>query len=263
MNQEHERSQSVTSVEQQRRDDYESNGYLVMVDLLPANVIEQAQLRLKLIAAGECAGFPDDQIELEPGSDRSWKSVRKINRCTEYDRPLMNLAVSQPILDIVSDLLGPDIKLFGSQCFMKPPGGVEKPFHQDSAYFPIDPPNLVTCWIALDDVTIENGCVWVIPGSHRGEIHEHSLPWQVGDRIDQQVPPELIDQSRESPLVMRSGSCSFHHSKLLHRSGPNRTSTHRRGLAVHYMSARSRWTDSSQQQPDFPLAQGRRYEGCV
>jgi len=137
-------------------------------------------------------------------------------------------------------LIGGDIKLFGSQCFMKPPGGIEKPYHQDSTYFAIQPRSLVTCWIALDNVNLENGCMWVIPGSHQGELHDHSQPWDLGGRIDMQVPMEKIDRSRETPITLSAGGCSFHHSMLLHRSGPNQTESHRRGLAIHYMSSQSR-----------------------
>jgi phytanoyl-CoA hydroxylase len=160
-------------------------------------------------------------------------------------------------------LIDGDIKLFGSQCFMKPPGGIEKPYHQDSAYFTIKPMSLVTCWIALDDVTVENGCMWVIPGSHRGELYDHSQPWNVGGRIDMQVPGEKIDRSCETPITMSAGSCSFHHSMLLHRSGPNQTEGHRRGLAIHYMSSQSRWTHPTMPQPPYPLLRGREYRDCV
>jgi ectoine hydroxylase-related dioxygenase (phytanoyl-CoA dioxygenase family) len=146
---------------------------------------------------------------------------------------------------------------------MKPPGGVEKPYHQDSAYFTIEPLSLVTCWIALDDVTIENGCMWVIPGSHRGELFDHSQEWDVGGRKDMQVPDKHLELSREKPIKLRSGSCSFHHSVLLHRSGPNQTNTSRRGLAIHYMSSRSRWTHPSLPQPEYPLLRGREYADCV
>ena len=159
-------------------------------------------------------------------------AIRKINRCAECDEVFLALATNSRILDIVESLIGPDIKLFGSQCFMKPPGGIEKPYHQDSAYFSIEPRDLVTCWTALDDATIANGCLWVIPGSHRIGLLDHDQPWNVGDRVDMQVRDEQIDYSREVPNELKAGNCSFHHSMLLHRSGPNKTQTSRtrRGL---------------------------------
>ena len=85
----------------------------------------------------------------------------------------------------------------------------------------------------------------------------------VGDRQDQKVPDAEIDLDREKPILLKAGDCSFHHSLLLHRSGPNQTDTRRRGLATHYMSARSRWTGAPEDQPDYPLLKGRAYPDCV
>lgn len=243
---------------------YERDGFVVARELLATADVERILNRIVAIASGRVSSFPKENIELEPRPDTAGNPVaRKINQCVEHDTVFMELARDSRILDLVESLIGPDIKLYGSQCFMKPPGGVEKPYHQDSAYFTIEPRNLVTCWIALDDVTVENGCLWVIPGSHRGELFDHSQPWQVGDRVDMQIPDDLIDRTSETAVVMPAGSCSFHHSVLMHRSGPNQTHIHRRGLAIHYMSAHSRWTHTSKPKPNFPLLRGREYDGCV
>jgi phytanoyl-CoA hydroxylase len=248
-----------------RSDQYQREGFTVVEGLLPAELIESLRNRITDIGGGRVPEFPAGDIDFEPGDNgHEWSSaVRKINRCAENDTVFRNAASNFRILDIVESLIGGDIKLFGSQCFMKPPGGIEKPYHQDSAYFTIEPMSLVTCWIALDDVTVENGCMWVIPGSHRGELYDHSQPWDVGGRVDMQVPDDKIDRSCETPITMSAGSCSFHHSMLLHRSGPNQTEGHRRGLAVHYMSSQSRWTNPTVRQPRYPLLRGRKYPECV
>lgn len=245
--------------------EYQRQGFLVVEDLLPTDVIKSLRARITDIGERRVPDFPGEDIEFEPGENgNEWSSsVRKINRCAENDAVFMAAARDIRILDIAESLIGVDIKLFGSQCFMKPPGGIEKPYHQDSAYFTIEPLSLVTCWIALDDVTEENGCMWVIPGSHHGELHDHSQPWDLGGRIDMQVPDEKIDRSRETPITLSAGSCSFHHSMLLHRSGPNESESHRRGLAVHYMSSQSRWTHPHMPQPTYPLLRGREYPNCV
>lgn len=244
-------------------DRYAAHGFVVASGLFDRAQVEDLRGRIGKIAAGQVSDFPEANLEYEPFADRSAATVRKVNRCVEFDPVLKELACGNSVLDIVESLIGPDIKLFGSQCFMKPPGGVAKPYHQDSAYFSIDPPALVTCWIALDDVTIENGCVWCIPGSHQGPLHDHSQAWDLGDRVDKQVPDNQIAIERETPITMTAGSCSFHHSMLLHRSGPNQTGQPRRGLAVHFMSAQSRWTNPAQPAPSYPLLRGREYENCV
>lgn len=252
------------SVEVKLKADYERDGFVIMKDLLSMTDVETIRSRIMDIAAGRVAGFPSACIELEPEPDEAGRPVaRKINQCAEHDDVFMSLAKDRRIVDVVESLIGPDIKLFGSQCFMKPPGGVQKPYHQDSAYFTIEPLSLVTCWIALDDVTVENGCMWVIPGSHTDGIYDHSQPWEVAGRTDMQIPDASIDISREVPITLSAGSCSFHHSVLLHRSGPNQTESHRRGLAVHYMSAASKWTHPTRPKPDYYLLRGQEHEGCV
>lgn len=251
---------SRTKVEAYRRD-----GYMVVEDMLTADQLQKTRDHIKAIAEGQVP-FPESKVEYEPGAQQKGRSVdtlRKINEGAQHDSFYKEYVRHPGILEVVTALLGPDIKLFGDQTFMKPPGGVEKPYHQDSAYFKIEPTDLVTAWMALDDVTLENGCLWVVPGSHDQGIRSHSEKWVVGDRTDMKVPDDAVEFAREVPIVLRAGSCSFHHSVLLHRSGPNRTLHRRRGLAVHYMSARSRWTGPIDDKPKYMLLQGTSHPGCV
>ena len=242
---------------------YEEEGYFVVEDFLTQQELQRLRQRTIDIAEGR-VGFPVENIELEPGAvQQNAETVRKINGCAENDPVFLAHAQNERILDLVEALIGSDVKLFGSQTFMKPPGGVEKPYHQDSAYFFIEPMALVTCWVALDDVTLENGCMWVVPGSHRLGVLDHSQAWQVGDRVDKRVPESAFAGHTEVPITMKAGSCSFHHSLILHKSNANHTQHPRRGAAVHYMSARSRWTHPSLPKPDYKVLRGREYPGCV
>ena len=244
---------------------YRRDGFTVVEDILTADELRRTREHIEGIAEGRIP-FPEAGLEYEPGArdkGRSLDTLRKINGAAPHDPFFLAFARHPGLLQVATALLGPDVKLFGDQTFMKPPGGVEKPYHQDSAYFTIEPTDLVTAWVALDEVTLENGCLWVIPGSHRQGIRDHSQAWVVGDRTDKQVPDEAIDLAREVPVTLSAGSASFHHSVLLHRSGPNRTPHRRRGLAVHYMSARSRWTGPPEEKPDYPLLHGASHPGCV
>ena len=244
---------------------YQKDGFVTVEELLSHSELETLRQRMDMISEGRVSTFPSEMIEFEPAAagTSARPPVRKINQCVERDEVFMSHAMNPRILDIVESLIGPDIKLFGSQCFMKPPGGIAKPYHQDSAYFTIEPRELVTCWTALDDATIDNGCLWVVPGSHQIGLLDHNQPWHVGDRVDMQVRDEQIDYTREVSNELTAGSCSFHHSMLLHRSGPNQTENPRRGLAVHYMSSRSRWTHPAIPLPSYPLLRGREYPDCV
>jgi phytanoyl-CoA hydroxylase len=189
--------------------------------------------------------------------------LRKINRGANIDPVLGAHSRRESTLDCVESLLGPDIKFFSDQFFIKPPGGIEKTYHQDSPYFTIEPMALVTAWAALDDATVTNGCLYIVPGSHRNGALDHSEAWLVGDRTNMRIPDREIDRSKEHPVLLKAGDVSFHHSLILHRSGPNTSSQFRRGYAVHYMSARSRWTGDPAEKPGYPLLRGKEFEHCV
>lgn len=239
--------------------EFEAEGFLVVDDLLSPSEVDELKEHTEQIADGHLP-FPQEFLEWEPGTaneNRCMMTLRKINSCANHDPFFVDHAAKPAILDVIESLLGPDIKLFGDQAFIKPPGGTEKTYHQDSAYFAIEPKAIITCWAALDDVTEENGCLWVIPGSHKVGIVDHSQEWMIGDRKDMMVPDDKLDRDREVPITMKAGSCSFHHSVLLHRSGPNNTETHRRGLATHYMSSHSQWVGDPAQKLHYPLLRGQ------
>ncbi len=244
---------------------FREKGYIVVEDLLSGDEVGLLRQRVADIAAGR-TDFPVEKIEYEPGISAQTPPIdrlRKLNECARQDQVFLNHARHPAILDVAESLLGPDLKLFGDQMFLKPPGGMEKTYHQDSLYFKIEPMALVSSWVAMDDVTLENGCLWVVPGSHKSGPLDHSEVWMVGERRDMTIPETAFDRGSEEPIVMKAGSCSFHHSLLLHRSGANETTQRRRGLATHYMSARSRWTGAPQDKPDYLLLRGHEYEGCV
>ena len=235
---------------------YNQDGYLIVENVLSATELDEIRKRTEQIAVGK-VDFPRDRLEYEPtaeGDELSLKHIRKINGAADID-PVFG-ARHSGILDIVESLIGSGIKLFGDQFFIKPPGGIEKTYHQDSPYFKIEPMALVTAWAALDDVTFENGCMYVVPGSHHNGPLDHSEPWMVGDRQDMKIPDSAIDRNKEQSITMKAGGCSFHHSLILHRSGPNMTSQFRRGYATHYMRADSRWTGPPEDEPDYPLLRG-------
>ncbi len=254
----------MAALQQAQIDQYHRDGYTVLENALDAEEIATLRARVEGIAAGDLP-FPEASIEFAPNAprERHIDNLRKINGPADHDAFFVQHASKKHLLDAASALLGPDIKLFGDQLFVKGPGGMEKTYHQDSAYFHIEPMALATAWVALDDVTLENGCLWVVPGSHVGGVKDHSEAWMVGDREDKKVPDSEIDREREQPILLKAGDCSFHHSLVLHRSGPNNTEGRRRGLATHYMSARSRWTAAPADKPDYPLLRGRTYPDCV
>jgi len=251
-------------ITQELVDRYAEDGCIIVESLFSKEEIDLLGRHIEDVCSGKI-DFPDQELEWEPGMERvrDMRQLRKLHNGVLLDEVFRSFAADRRILDVAEALIGPDIKLFGDQLFIKPPGGIEKTYHQDSPYFKIEPMALVSGWIAVDDVIEENGCVRVITGSHKLGPQPHSDVWKVGERNDMKIPDRLIDRGRERLLVMKAGSVSFHHSLLMHASGPNRSASFRRGYAFHYMSAKSRWTGDAAKKPEYLLLRGREYAGCV
>ncbi len=134
---------------------------------------------------------------------------------------------------VVAGLLGPDIDCFQSQFIFKNPGVIGQPWHQDSYYFRFDRQQQVGGWVALSRATLENGCLWVLPGSHKGPIHEH-----VPDRrpAANRAYTEIVseDDSARVPALMEPGDVLFFHSYLMHMSTDNVADERRAAMVYHY-----------------------------
>ncbi|MCW5624647.1 MAG: phytanoyl-CoA dioxygenase family protein [Burkholderiales bacterium] len=147
------------------------------------------------------------------------------------------------ILDLVQDILGPDLILWGSQVFCKPAKtGREVPWHQDGEYWPIRPLATCSAWIALDDVDPQNGCMRYIPGSHgAGSIHPHREAMREDRALGFELEPTAFDETRSADDCLEAGQFSLHDVFLIHGSLHNRSDRRRAGFVVRYMPATSRY----------------------
>jgi len=143
---------------------------------------------------------------------------------------------NERILDVVEDLIGPNILAFASRFWIK--GAQDGSFvswHQDSAYFGLDPHELVTVWLAITDSTPDMGCMKVIPGSHRGAAYEHEETFAEDNLLARGQVIRGIDDSNAMYLPLKQGQFSCHHERILHASDPNDTDTTRIGLALFFI----------------------------
>jgi ectoine hydroxylase-related dioxygenase (phytanoyl-CoA dioxygenase family) len=170
------------------------------------------------------------------------------------------LARAPAILDMVEQVIGPDIILWGCQVFCKPAtDGMEVPWHQDGHYWPIRPLATCTVWVALDDSTVENGCMRVIPGSHRGRrLYEHFRDDRDGLTLNRAIAAGQFDERTAADVALRAGEMSLHDIYLIHGSRPNRSTRRRAGVAIRYLPATSHFdrqryatSDSSGYTVDF------------
>jgi ectoine hydroxylase-related dioxygenase (phytanoyl-CoA dioxygenase family) len=170
-----------------------------------------------------------------------------------------DLALTPRLLDFAEALLGPDIVVWGSIILRKPPrhpGHV--PWHQDAAYPGRGAAPSVSAWIALTDSTAENGCMRVLPGSHRALL-PHTLTPEPGNMLRAGFRiAGRVDDRNAADIVLKAGQASLHDSGVIHGSAPNRSDRPRIGFVIRY-------TTPAMADPGFPviLARGRLPAGCA
>lgn len=146
------------------------------------------------------------------------------------NRVVYNLCSHPAIVDRITSLMGPDLLLWRSNFFNKKPGGQAIPWHQDLNYWPIEPLINLSAWLAIDEVTEENSCVQIIPGSHK-EIIPH-VKAKEDDAFTEMADPHYFDDSTAIKMELKPGQFFLFTERLLHYSDPNRSNKRRLGLAV-------------------------------
>jgi phytanoyl-CoA hydroxylase len=181
-----------------------------------------------------------------PESQRAWyvdggvkarAVLRKLDNPHHFRDSVRRLASAPVLVSLVEQLIGRGVWVYFSQVFFKPPeGGGPKPAHQDNFYFgPNDPQGVVTAWIALDDATLENGCLYFGEGTNLGPVYPHEAP--PDEPYNLQLPQAILDRQPMTPAPVLRGGVSFHHGNTFHQSGPNLSSHWRRACALHYVNA--------------------------
>lgn len=134
---------------------------------------------------------------------------------------------------MLEDILGPDVDCFLSQFIFKNPGAWGQPWHQDSSYFPFDREPQVAAWLATSEATLENGCLVVLPGSHKESLHEHLPDERQGSNYGY---TEIKDHdfTNEIPMTLEKGDLLLFHSFLMHKSYDNESNSRRTAMVYHF-----------------------------
>jgi hypothetical protein len=194
---------------------------------------------------------PEFQIPEEVLADISARVDRLLARHPEFrdncsallreDMGFAQYCQTPGILDMVAQVIGEDIALWNMSLFAKPAGnGKATPWHQDGEYWPIRPLATCTVWIAIDDATRENGCLEVIPGSHRAKTlapHRRNPSDQI--TLQDELAEGTFDPADAHPIILRRGQVSLHDVYLMHGSAPNRSAHSRRGMTMRFMPTTS------------------------
>src|SRR6185295_15981921 len=153
----------------------------------------------------------------------------------------LELARDPQLVELVSGVIGEDVILWGCHVFCKPAAeGFETPWHQDGHYWPIRPLANCTVWVALEDSTIENGCLRVIPRSHIGQrLHPHLHEDRTDLTLNQRMAAGSFDEASAVDLELQAGKMSLHDVYMIHGAKPNTSGKRRTGAALRYMPATS------------------------
>ena len=204
---------------------YQEQGYYAPVPALSAAEADAARARLEAYEAGA------DGIK-GPLRHKSHLLFPWLNELIRHPR----------ILDAVEDVIGPDILCWSSSFFIKnarDPGYVS--WHQDSTYWGLEPPDIITAWVALSDSTLANGAMRVIPRTHQMDQVPHRDTFAADNLLSrgQEIMVD-VDARQAVALELRAGEMSLHHVRLIHGSDPNPSDTRRIGYAIRYIPTRVR-----------------------
>ena len=221
---------------------YRENGYLIVPNALSSDELESLRNETTAICRGERGEVNNlPEVTTEDTDDDVNKRILCIHMIHKISS-IMYDALAHPVMaDTLTRIIGPNVKCMQSMLFVKASGKPGQAWHQDEIYIPTRDRSLTGGWIALDDATTENGCLWVIPGSHkRGILWPQRI--QHDSRFDCAHETFRFPYTDDDaiPVEVKAGAIVFFNGYLLHRSLPNRAqSGFRRVLVNHYMSAES------------------------
>lgn len=219
------------------------NGFHVAPGMVSPEELEAIKTDTVTLARGgyECKGL--DSLPADYTDQQVLEGILCIHQ-PHFVSPVMRKFVQHPqICGALSQITAAhlpfwdgSVKCMQSMLFVKPPTFQGQAWHQDEIYIPTRDRSLIGAWIAVDDATIENGCLWVVPGSHQPGYLYPQRPHNNPDEFDFAGESWGFDESQEVPVEVKAGTVVFFNGYLLHRSRKNRSNIFRRVLVNHYMN---------------------------
>tara|TARA_B110000444_G_C18651193_1_gene506133 strand:+ start:32 stop:829 length:798 start_codon:yes stop_codon:yes gene_type:complete len=200
---------------------YKENGYFFPLNVLSKNV-----------ALGSAKKIENLYINTPVNLKHPWNLQSHL-----LAKWIYQITINKNILDAVEKIIGPNILIQSADIFVKPPHGSKFiNWHQDANYWGLDPFELVTGWIALTDVFLDNGCMQYLPKSHLNQKINHIETFDKNSDLTRGQEIDLnINKKKELHIELKSGQMSLHHCLLAHGSGPNLTNGYRIGMAIRYL----------------------------
>ena len=210
------------------RQQYERDGYLVVQNVLDEALIADAQRHVDWYRSQHPGATPE-QLHGE---------------LTDVRDPFyFHIARDERLLEIAAQFVGSDIAVFATGYIFKPPhSDLKILWHQDGSYWPLEPMEVVTLWVAISESTPANGCMRVIPGTHRMDLHPMQTDRSERNLLNSRIDPALVEEERAVDLILRPGDVSIHHPNILHGSGANGSDDWRVNLVIRYIPTSTRIT---------------------
>ncbi len=220
------------------RSQYERDGYVIVRNVVDAELVREVREHVDWLRAKN----PNLRAE-------------QLGHTLMTDDPFwVRLISDDRLLDVVEQFIGPNIALFASHYIAKPPfDGQPVLWHQDGSFWPLEPMEVSTLWLAADDTTPENGCMRVIPGSHSTDLQDMQAETGVENVLSAQIDPAMVDESQAVDIILNAGDVSIHHPNIIHGSNANHSPRWRRGLTIRYIPTSTRILTDEQWPSAFAL----------
>ena len=235
-------SDEISILSESQVNQYVDDGFIVVDNLIRPDELSDIGQEILRIAKNKL----EDKSVQYLSDEELLKRILAINTPHYISDVFKTLVSHQKICSVLAQIAGAhfahwtgNVKAMYSILFIKPPGFQGQAWHQDESYIPSRDRSLTAAFVAIDDITIENGCLWLIPGSHQTGYMYPSKPHGNLDEYDFNDESYGFDESTMVPLEMKAGSVAFFNGYMLHKSFKNSSDTYRRSLVVHYMGAES------------------------
>ena len=207
------------------KEQFEQDGFVIFRNVLDAELIAEANAHVDWLMKKHPELRPEDLNHTLVQHDPFW----------------VRLVSDARLLDIAEQFIGPHIALFASHYICKPPrDGQAVLWHQDGSYWPLDPMEVVTLWLAVSDASPDNGCMRVIPGTQEMDLQELQQRNDIPNVLNSGMDDAIVDDKRAVDCVMAPGDVSVHHPNVIHGSNPNTSGRWRRGLTIRYIPTTTR-----------------------
>jgi len=211
---------ALATEHQSARERFDREGYAIFRNVLDRDLIEEASNHI------------DWLLEKNPGL-----RPEQLHHNLMTDDPFWVRLISDPrLLDIAQLYVGPNLALFASHYISKPPfDGQPVLWHQDGSYWPLEPMEVVTLWLAVDRADAENGCMRVIPNTQHTDLQAMVERKEQASVLGSGIDDSFVDESKAVDIVLDPGDVSVHHPNVIHGSNANTSPRRRAGLTIRYI----------------------------